>query len=318
VDENGGGVSYEFYRDLALSIGNYYPTGVSFSENVYILWVESLQLYIAIDNSSKIITSLDGITWTQRATEIAVNITSLAWSESLELFVAVGNSGTVLTSPDGITWTQQTSGVSANILSVAWSESLGMFAATISASPNSVIITSPDGVTWTSKTLQTNMILSGKIFWSDARGMFIAQAIYNSTNRYNLTSTNGTTWTSTANSNIILKIIEKTDMGICIYLQTPSSGSYNLFYSTDNGVTFTGVLTSYTVRDVIWADEIGLFLAITSTGELCVSSDAINWMVRMEYGVSAPRLLWQKELRQVFIYRNSGLTIKSLPVPTAA
>jgi len=57
--------------------------------------------------SGTILTSPDGVTWTERTSGTTNLIFGVTYGNST--FVAVG-SGTILTSPDGVTWTERTSG----------------------------------------------------------------------------------------------------------------------------------------------------------------------------------------------------------------
>ena len=100
------------------------------SINLYsVTYSESLGLFVAVGESGRILTSSDGINWTNTTSGVSINLYSVTYSESLGLFVAVGGNGTILTSSDGINWTSTTSGVSTNLQSVTYSESLGLFVA---------------------------------------------------------------------------------------------------------------------------------------------------------------------------------------------
>jgi len=98
--------------------------------------------FIAVGDHT-VLTSPDGITWTERCNCVGANFGSVAWSGSL--YVAANYSGTSnesYTSPDGITWTQN---INQHLDLVAWSDSLNLFAG-ISGYDS---YTSPDGLTWT-------------------------------------------------------------------------------------------------------------------------------------------------------------------------
>jgi hypothetical protein len=74
-------------------------------------------------NTTRVLTSPDGITWTQRTTpNLNLAWISVVYSPTLGLFAAVasgeegGSSANIMTSPDGITWTTRTNPLS----SVGW------------------------------------------------------------------------------------------------------------------------------------------------------------------------------------------------------
>ncbi|MCD4748033.1 MAG: hypothetical protein K8R59_01560 [Thermoanaerobaculales bacterium] len=65
-----------------------------------------------------IITSSDGLVWTQRVS--GEELYGIAWGNGC--FVAVGLAGKILTSKDGITWTQQASGTSYHLRDVGFGD----------------------------------------------------------------------------------------------------------------------------------------------------------------------------------------------------
>ena len=106
-----------------------------------------------------ILTSPDGVTWTQQATNTYGVLISIIWSGTQ--FVAVGYNiqpieSIILTSPDGVTWTQQAVGLfsGAAIFSIAYngSDQYVALGIDIAAGFANLILTSPDGVTWTQQT----------------------------------------------------------------------------------------------------------------------------------------------------------------------
>lgn len=111
--------------------------------------------------TSKLVTSPDGVNWTEQTgfatTYGTAPANSVIWTGTV--FYVVGSSGKAASSPDGVTWTLQsglaTATTSAAMYSVAWN---GSQFCCVGASGK--VATSPDGVTWT---LQTG--LSGNPLW---------------------------------------------------------------------------------------------------------------------------------------------------------
>ena len=66
-----------------------------------------------------ILTSPDGITWTEQISGTSNNLENVIFENGS--FLAVGYSGTILTSPDGITWTERDSGKSNYLSGVTFS-----------------------------------------------------------------------------------------------------------------------------------------------------------------------------------------------------
>jgi hypothetical protein len=139
----------------------------------------------------QIITSPDGLTWTDRVPDTSVgDLWAVVWGGGQ--FVAVGESGLteppILTSPDGITWTSRPSPAIGLILrSIAFGA--GRYVACDGF--NNTYIHSTDGITWTSSTIPgaTNGI--NRIVF--ANGLFIA--VSTSTGGIIYKSTDGLTWT---------------------------------------------------------------------------------------------------------------------------
>jgi hypothetical protein len=67
-------------------------------------------LFVAVGQFGTILTSSDGIVWTQRPVGIEErHLTGVIFSKGM--FIAVGQNGTVIISPDGINWSYRTTGV---------------------------------------------------------------------------------------------------------------------------------------------------------------------------------------------------------------
>jgi hypothetical protein len=164
-------------------------------------WAPELGLFCALSvgtdgggsgTTHRVMTSPDGLAWTNREAAQAIAWRDLAWSPSLGLFAAVANAGTnrVMTSPDGINWTTRTPAADNNWLAICWSPELDLFVA-VSDSGTNRVMTSPDGINWTSRTPEANAWLD--VIWCDTLSLFVAVAA-TGTNRV-MTSPDGTTWT---------------------------------------------------------------------------------------------------------------------------
>jgi hypothetical protein len=104
-------------------------------------------------DGTTILTSPDGITWTERTSGTSDNdLRGVAYENGT--FVAVGASGTILTSSDGTTWTSRTSGTNATLQGVTYANSTFVV-----VGRSGTIRTSSDGTTWTSRTSGTSNIL---------------------------------------------------------------------------------------------------------------------------------------------------------------
>jgi photosystem II stability/assembly factor-like uncharacterized protein len=106
-------------------------------------------LFVAAGASGSLLTSADGTTWTPRTSGVAAALRGAAFGNNR--YVVVGDAGTALSSSDGTTWTAATSGVTAQLLNVSWFQNIGFLAAGASG----VMLNSADGLTW--RTVETGV-----------------------------------------------------------------------------------------------------------------------------------------------------------------
>jgi hypothetical protein len=129
-------------------------------------------LFVAVGgsrDSSTILISRDGVTWTQRTSPTRSWLRDVTYGNGR--FVAVGWNGTILTSRDGVSWTQRALGridlegvTYGNGRFVAVGESWYRFG-------GATILTSPDGVDWTARRSPTRDNLNGVAY---GNGLFVA------------------------------------------------------------------------------------------------------------------------------------------------
>jgi hypothetical protein len=137
-----------------------------------------LGLFVAVAwvGANQVMTSPDGINWTDRNQSSASFWVSVCWSPDESLFVAVAYSGTnrVMTSPDGINWTDRNASSASGWRNVCWSPDLGLFVAVAGFGTNRVM-TSPDGINWTDRNASS---ASGwiSVCWSPDESLFVAVA----------------------------------------------------------------------------------------------------------------------------------------------
>lgn len=141
--------------------------------------------YIGVGPGGTAATSVDGISWTPRTTNVTVDLKQVV--QGAGLAVAVGNTGVILTSPNGATWTEQNSGTTRNLTSVAWSGA--RYAA---VGDGGLILTSPNGTDWqVAKTGTRQPIYPGFVGWTGPSGLAVGGG-------YTLYSADGDIWAPTA------------------------------------------------------------------------------------------------------------------------
>jgi len=126
-----------------------------------------------ISTRALVLTSPDGMTWTERSAP-GSGLEDVAWSG--ERFVAVGES--ILTSEDGSAWIEQRATVEPfHLADVAWG---GTQFAAVGIVPDAggitgLFMTSPDGVTWTRSPAPSRRIEPAAVAWCGTR--FVAAGL---------------------------------------------------------------------------------------------------------------------------------------------
>jgi hypothetical protein len=144
---------------------------------------------VASDGTNRVMTSPDGVTWTNRTAAAANQWYGVVYGNGQ--YVAVSSSGTnrAMTSPDGVTWTSQATVSGGTWRSVTYGN--GLFVAVAIATTGSTrIMTSPDGITW-SGPVHISSVWNSITY---GNGLFVAVA-EGGTDRV-MTSPDGVTWTA--------------------------------------------------------------------------------------------------------------------------
>jgi hypothetical protein len=221
------------------------------------VWSSELGLFVAsnsvdtLRNFNRILTSIDGINWTPRASvDDTLPWRPLCWSPELGIFVNLVNkaNANVITSKlqiskDGINWTEYPLLTEGNWTDMVWSKELGLFVVVGDTffgsvgNQSSKIITSPDGINWTEQTNPDTTVDWFGIEWSPQLGLFVVVGnktpISPPTSSTMITSNNGIDWKINTNF--------------------------------DNTKGWIGIS---------WAPELGIFVsgALVSTGERLITS----------------------------------------------
>lgn len=127
-----------------------------------------------------IITSPDGINWTQRTSGIEQSLSDVVWAGNQ--FLALAARGRVLLSPDGIEWTpHKLPDTTALLDAVAWSGTNFVIVG------SGITLTSPDGVNWTAQEQEPGFT---RVAWAGSQ--FVAADNSSSI----ATSPDGAVWTA--------------------------------------------------------------------------------------------------------------------------
>lgn len=149
--------------------------------------------FVAVTRGGLIITSADGLTWTQKKSDATADLSAI--THAVGQFVAVGGrnatGGIVVTSTDGKDWAQRQSGIGLNLLAVTHGN--GRF---VAVGPGGTIATSFDGIVWEARRSSVLHTLKGVTY---GNGMFVAVGskaaiLWRPHPAIILTSVDGATW----------------------------------------------------------------------------------------------------------------------------
>ena len=232
-------------------------------------------LFVAVGIYGTIITSPDGITWTQRTSGTSNHLKRIAYGNGL--FVAVGSkypNESILTSSDGITWTERGTGLTNKSLnSVTYGNGLFVIAGA------QALLTSSDGITWTDRHTQDMPLFSCVGY---GNGLFIVGGIRLDT----YTSPDGITWTQryngTDNADRLYSIAYGNNTFVGVGNKEGATlEEYNAEVLTSpDGITWTErvpELPSWELSAIIFKD--GLFVGTGRNGIIATTPDGIEWTV---------------------------------------
>jgi len=115
------------------------------------------QLYVAVGWNGTILTSPDGLNWTQPSSGSAANLADVEYAGGQ--YVVAGWNGTILTSPNGSAWTAQPSGTGANLYDLA--HGAGTW---VAVGAQGTILYSANGVNWNAAASGTTLDLYDVIY----------------------------------------------------------------------------------------------------------------------------------------------------------
>jgi hypothetical protein len=158
-----------------------------------VCWSPELMLFVAGTNTTTILTSSNGLEWSENTVGFTPNTNTfssnvLVWNAELGIFVITSTDDVTYYSTNGTTWTSGTSIGAAPCYQLCWSPELYLFVGVLGAGANSFISTSKDGISWTSQANPTTNSLYC-ITWCPEISLFVLGGI-----GVIATSNDGFTW----------------------------------------------------------------------------------------------------------------------------
>ena len=319
------GVNWSQTNNDPASIIGYGENAGTYGNNTYVV--------VAPPSSSlpKILTSSDGLTWTNRQQPLlpptgpATTFTSIAFSNGVYVagssnsiarstnglayvtvsdspaltsvitygngFIGVGSGGAVYVSGDGLTWTQRNSGTASNLHGIAAGNGL-----LVAVGDNGSIQTSSTGTIWTSRISGTSLPLYGVSF---SNGLFVAVGQLGTV----LTSPDGVTWTG-QDSGQLANLLSAT----CGWAGFAAVGPGGTILTSADGTNWLkqNSGTSAKLESVSFGN--GYYLAVGDGAVALTSPDGMNWTPR-NIGASGGQTLYGP----LFSTAGSTLSVREEP-----
>lgn len=257
------------------------------SKNIELLgvtWALELAIFCAVGKAdgadAYILTSTDGISWTEQTNPKNDQLDAVVWSGSL--FCAVGRDDGVdsyiVTSPDGEAWTERANPKRTGLSGVVYSTELSLFVAVgLADGVDAYLITSPDGATWTERSNPKNKGLRNLV-WSGSQ--FVAVGQDDGTDAYIITSPDGTTWIEQENpKNFQLNHIAWNGSQFTAVGTADGTDAYMV--TSPDGVTWTEQTNpkNFTLAGILWdgSQFIAVGVADGTDAYMITSPDGITW-----------------------------------------
>ncbi len=256
--------------------------------------------YVTVREGGSIMTSPDGLTWTNQVSPTTNHLRTLLWDG--HQYIAAGQSGTILTSPDGVTWTSRSSGTTTVFNSLSYSGSryiaVGGFGVRVST----------DGISWSAPTTALPSISFEAATWTGTQ--FIIGGLGGSSTPTLYGSPDGLTWTL-LNSAFKENVESIVAVGGRTFIAGTVNGTGNGFvYQTLDGVTLTNTYLSPNGSEY--------FMAIAYNGEKLIAAGFNHnvWAATFSATEFSPVFTTQPGNQSVTVGLNAGFSVAAVGFPT--
>jgi hypothetical protein len=284
----------------------------------------SSNLYVAVGDYASVLTSGNGVDWTQELVPDSVtNAVFLGVGGTTNLLVAAGNQGSLMVSTNG--WTNLvTTNATGNVTTQTVS-TIGVIWQAVQPRPTTndlqgvawfnnqyvvagdqgLVLTSPDGTAWASQATPTSKLLS---CLTASPGLLVATGDDGAL----ITSPDATQWTARVSSttNWLYRVRYLNGAFITV-------GQNGTVLTSPDGTNWTAGTsgTSAWLYDVAWID--GTWFAFGAQGTLLSSDDAVTWTNR---GTITAKALYAAatDSRQLITVGVEGVILRSPVIPDLA
>ena len=271
-----------------------------------IIWSSRYKLFVMVANSNNLYTSPDLVNWTFKSLSISSTWSSIAYGNNIFIVVASDVSRSRYSINGGVTWINPAT-MTVTLRRICFSSTLNLFVAVGDGN----IQTTTDGITWTSIASPDVGASWISIIYSPELGLFVAVkgSISGSSSNSIMTSTTGTSgWTmQTSTTGSWTSIVWSGSLSI--FLVMGSSG----VMTSSNGSTWnylgsllTIVGSVFTTTDLIWVDELDIFVYNNATARVRYSYTGSTWITDT-ISINASILAWSPELNMIASMKSSGI-----------
>ena len=300
---------------------------------IYIEWFKTLNIFIALTTSSRMIISPDGINW--KLYTLPNTFSYVTWIDKLNslIFLTTASSTTPIYICNIYSNNINLSYFNSNTItnyknnsvnnwyikntpsntwkSIVYSIDLNLFVAISNSGTNNRIMTSNDGWNWISRTSPVDNDWTSICYSYDLE-LFVAVSNSGSNNRV-ITSSDGINWTSrtSAANNNWTSVCYSSELNL--FVAVANSGTNNRVMTSNNGINWTSrtsaVDNNWTA--ICYSPDLKLFVAVANSGtnnRVMTSVDGINWIARISANNNDwTSICWASSLGLFIAVSNSGI-----------
>lgn len=235
--------------------------------------VTDFRAIVAAGEDGLVMTSVDGILWTQRSSRFQTSVRGLVFGRGF--FVAVGDNFSIFTTPTGTAWTLIEANTRESLRAVA-----GQGSELVAVGDSGLILRSTDGgESWAA-------VPSGTA--ADLRGVVLSGSSYVAVGGAGLGRTvlrsvdGGSSWAAAPG---VPGGSPLNDLVVVDGALVAVGADFSVLRSVDGGlnwsvVTFGDAGGAVSLNALTYASGIGTFVAVGDRGTVLISPDGLNWSIR--------------------------------------
>lgn len=201
------------------------------------------------------------------------------------VYVAVGNLGKAWSSTDGINWTERSTGALYEYLAVHYDGTRF-----VAVGRNQGRMVSSDGITWDFMETGTDLMTLNDIVYVNPHYVAVGNA--GQVMVYADPLSSGTSYAITDAANLAAVAIGPHSLLGRVVVAIGADGE--IYHSQNGGISWTEAVSGTTedLFDIIWSDDLFLFVAVGANGTILSSIDGFSWEDQSIPGTSIRSIAW--------------------------